>query len=120
MLNALFLSSFLLILPMLFFGRESSTLSILGRWYEGILSLPHSRSCNYGIAVEIDLIEEDLAILCLDQRGGFLGVSEDGDGGDLLAPRLVLDSDDGDLEDGGVAEEGALHIQRAYFVSAGP
>ena len=70
--------------------------------------------------LEILLIEKDFVPFHLVERGGFLCVSEDGDGGDLLAPRLVLHSDDGDLEDGGVAEEGALHIQRAYFVAAGP
>ena len=59
-------------------------------------------------------------MLYLIERGSFQGVSEDNNGGDLLAPRLVLDSDDGDLEDGGVAQEGALHIQRAYFVAARP
>ena len=56
----------------------------------------------------------------LIERWSKSGISEDGDSGNLLSPGFVLDSDDGDLKDRGVAQEGAFDIQRAYFVATGP
>ena len=50
---------------------------------------------------------------------GMGGISKDGDSGNLLAPGFVFDSEDGNLEDGGMAKEGAFNVQRAYFVATG-